>query len=199
MTLLRQIAACVALLLAGASAIGDEARHAAPGYTESEIKAAFIINLFAFIDWPQGTSVDTLCVTQADATASAIESLLKARPELGLKLKNLASVSDVSLTEVNAASAAESTIQDDEAGCDVVFISKQTALDPAALPGTDNVLTISDAPGFARSGGMVELERRTSRVGLVLNHQVMLREGFSVSSRLLSLARVVATGGINGN
>ncbi len=161
--------------------VAGQIQHTAPGYTESEIKAAFIVNLFAFIQWPEGLSPSHLCVSQSNAISSALTALLAARPALGLEMLSL-----------------------DQSGqapehCDVLFISRGNS-DGVKTPtqlGTPQ-LTISDQPGFAEQGGMVELERRPNRVGLVLNHNALSAAGFKVSSKLLSLARVVETGDSNG-
>ena len=175
------------LLSSAPGSVAAQVHHAVPGYTESEIKAAFIVNLFAFIEWPEGARAQTLCVTEQNATAEALQALLAARPELNLNLKTLTAPSQ---TDAEADSAA--AVDDTRPDCDVVFISRDTDFQPTSLSSDAHILTISDASDFARRGGMVELERRASRVGLVLNHDVMTQQGFSVSSRLLSLARVVA-------
>jgi len=175
------------LLSSAPGSVAAQVHHAVPGYTESEIKAAFIVNLFAFIEWPEGARAQTLCVTEQNATSEALQALLAARPELNLNLKTL-----TALPETDAEADSAAAVDDTRPDCDVVFISRDTDFQPTSLPSDAHILTISDASDFARRGGMVELERRASRVGLVLNHDVMTQQGFSVSSRLLSLARVVA-------
>jgi hypothetical protein len=61
----------------------------------------------------------------------------------------------------------------------------------AAIDANMPMLTVSDTRGFAQAGGMIELERQASRVGLVINLESLSDNGLSVSSRLLRLARVI--------
>jgi hypothetical protein len=74
----------------------------------------------------------------------------------------------------------------DTEGCDVVYG------DPAlAGPGESVALRVSDQPGFAQDGGMVELKRRGARMGLVVNLGALESAGLKASSKLLQLSEVV--------
>ena len=53
------------------------------------------------------------------------------------------------------------------------------------------VLWVSDQPGFAREGGMIELKRNGARMKLVINLEVLESEGLRASSKLLQLSEVV--------
>jgi hypothetical protein len=53
------------------------------------------------------------------------------------------------------------------------------------------VLTVSDAEGFAESGGMIELFQENGRMRFAVNVEVVQRSGLRVSSRVLDLARIV--------
>lgn len=174
---LRLLLAALTLLTAGESLQAvSQSHHAAPGFTESEIKAAFIVNLFSFIEWPANSKPALLCVTQNNATAAAVRALLEARAGLNIR---------VQLYEETA---------EGFSGCDAVFIPRGSLVAPFAPRADQPVLTVSDMEGFAEQGGMIEFERRPSRVGLVINNDELEASGFTVSSRLLSLARVVSTG-----
>ena len=52
------------------------------------------------------------------------------------------------------------------------------------------VLTVSDAKGFAHSGGMIELQVETGRRRFMINEVAAGRAGLRFSSRLLALATV---------
>lgn len=96
-------------------------------------------------------------------------------------------------------------------GCDVLFIrdaERSMTFDLLAQLRDAPCLTISDMPGFAELGGMVEFLRRTTPRGLTLpegkagqptarfriNLEVVLNAGFKIRSRLLRLSEIV--GGI---
>jgi hypothetical protein len=53
------------------------------------------------------------------------------------------------------------------------------------------VLTVADADGFARSGGMVAFVRENNKLRFEINESAAKQAGLSVSSRLLSVARQV--------
>ena len=55
----------------------------------------------------------------------------------------------------------------------------------------ETILTVGDVPGFCESGGAVNLNLVESRVRLEINVDATARSGLQVSSKLLSLARIV--------
>ena len=52
-------------------------------------------------------------------------------------------------------------------------------------------LTIGDAEGFARRGGMINFTRRGSRLGFEINRGAVRRADLNLSSQLLKLAELV--------
>ena len=80
----------------------------------------------------------------------------------------------------------------DTTGCDVIYG------DPALTVHSDSIaLRVSDQPGFAQQGGMVELKRRGARMGLVVNLGALKSAGLRASSKLLQLSEVL--GGDDGD
>jgi hypothetical protein len=68
--------------------------------------------------------------------------------------------------------------------------------DPALIVDGDSIaLKVSDQPGFAQQGGMVELKRRGARMGLVVNLGALESAGLRASSKLLQLSEVVGGDG----
>jgi hypothetical protein len=53
------------------------------------------------------------------------------------------------------------------------------------------VVTVSDIPGFAKAGGMVELTVSGEHVGVMLNRRAAQKQGLEFNAQLLRLARVV--------
>jgi len=72
-------------------------------------------------------------------------------------------------------------------GCDVVYGQGPEAV----RQSSDHMLWVSDQPGFAIDGGMVELKRRGARMGLVVNVAALESAGLKASSKLLQLAELV--------
>jgi hypothetical protein len=53
------------------------------------------------------------------------------------------------------------------------------------------VVTVSDIPGFARQGGMIELPVEGERVAILINRRNAQKQGFEFNTQLLRLARGV--------
>src|SRR5947208_2904068 len=63
----------------------------------------------------------------------------------------------------------------------------EVILSVRALP----ILTIGDTPGFAKSGGMINLILENNRVRFEVNVKAAKDADLNISSRLLALARIV--------
>lgn len=78
--------------------------------------------------------------------------------------------------------------------CQMIFIPRseadklQTWLDAA---GQHPIMTVSDIPGFAHAGGMIELPLDGERINIVINRRSAQKRGFQFNAQLLRLARVV--------
>lgn len=164
------------LLLIALGATGLAAQPAAtPGFTEPEIKAAFLSHLMGFVSWPEQQQPKTVCVEQHDATARALDGILAARVDDRVELINLASAEELP-------------------ACDLLYMNSGTT---EVVDGLFHlgVLTVSDTSGFAQQGGMVEFQRRANRIALIINTSALQEAGLTASSRLLALATVIpATG-----
>ncbi|WP_158527343.1 YfiR family protein [Pelagibaculum spongiae] len=57
------------------------------------------------------------------------------------------------------------------------------------------ILTISDIKGFAKSGGMVELEMKGKRIGFLIHRKNASKAGFNFKSQLLRLAKIIKSQG----
>ena len=164
------------LLLTALGASGLAAQPAAtPGFTEPEIKAAFLTHLIGFVSWPGQQQAKTICVEQDDTTVQAVESILATRVDDGVELIILASAEDLP-------------------SCDLLYMNSDTT------EGVDGlfhrgVLTVADADGFAQQGGMIEFQRKANRIALIINTGAMYEAGLTASSRLLALATVIPTTG----
>ena len=50
------------------------------------------------------------------------------------------------------------------------------------------MLTISDAPGFARHGGCVELVKQQDKIRFIVNKQALSRQGLELSYKVYAMA-----------
>ena len=155
--------------------------HAAP--SEYELKAAFIYQIARFVEWP-GAPVNAgaplrLCVLGGNPFGPALESIRgKAVNERRL---------EVSLLDMNA----------DTRECAMLFIAapaerhieRITALSRGA-----GVLTIGDTQGFAQRGVMVNFFSQDGKIRFEVNLDATRHDGLKISSKLLSLARIVDAG-----
>ncbi len=149
---------------------------------EYQIKIALIYKLTKFVTWPEGTfTADdqpfSLCVLGRDPFGHALDAL---------------STRQVRGHPISAARHAR--IQTGAANCDLVFVadSQRQTLD-AALEGMRQrpILTVSDIPGFAEQGGMVEITRDDKRLRFRINLAAAAGAGLRIAAPLLDLSDVV--------
>lgn len=83
--------------------------------------------------------------------------------------------------------------------CQVIFITFQKkeqfrhVLDNVA---GRPVLTISDAPGFARQGGCIELVKQQDKISFIINREAIDKQGLALSYKVYSMAlEVIENGG----
>ena len=145
------------------------------------LQAAFIHKFTLYIHWPQAEIPTAgekfrICVIGETPMWSALE-ILK-----GEKVGE-AEVEVFKITEPLQISA-----------CKILFISpaekyrlKEIIQDTKGRP----VLTISNYPGFASQGGMINFVVIEDKVRFEINHVVARTSGLIISSKLLRIARIV--------
>lgn len=147
---------------------------------EAELKAAFVLRLAGFVDWPEKAFA---------GPASPLVVQVAGAPGLAAELERMAASQRIHgrAVEVRRGSAPGP-------GAHVVFLGSGAAAsvpgivrDTAALP----VLTMSDLPGFARRGGIFELVRDGARIRFEVNEAHARRAGLRVSAQVLRLASAV--------
>jgi hypothetical protein len=78
--------------------------------------------------------------------------------------------------------------------CQIVFIaSSERAQLKEILEGLQgaNVLTVADTKGFAEQGGMINFVLENDRVQFEVNRKAAEQAGLKISSKLLSVAKLV--------
>lgn len=160
-------------------AVGTSAVRGEP--TEADVKAAFAFNFLRFVEWPQAAL--------AGPPAPLVVGVSGA-PEIRERLEILAEGELVRghPVEVRAVRPGESP-----AGLHVLYLG--VAAGAPGLPAASRakgLLTVSDAPGFAREGGIIGLVVVNQRVRFEINRGAARRASLQLSAQLLSLATVVA-------
>ena len=143
------------------------------------MKAAFLYKFASFVEWPDTTPHEPLriCVVGQDPFGSALEKVVEGKTIGGREFVIL---------RLKAWRAG--------APCHVLFIAASEKSRLRLILGSirqDNILTVGDMPDFCQSGGAVNLNVVESRVKLEINVDATARSGLQVSSKLLSLARIV--------
>jgi len=144
-----------------------------------ELKSAYIFNFIRFTDWPQvsGASAIKLHVINDAAIESIMQTIAEKQvaKQIGLQVD---------------ACATDACVQESS----VLYIGKSSGADyqrQLRLIADRPVLTISDIPGFASQGGMIEIKYHNKKLTFVVNLQAVQRAGLYISAQLLQLGEVV--------
>jgi hypothetical protein len=147
--------------------------------SEFEIKAAFLYKFASFVEWPHDARnlPISICVVGQDPFGSALDRVVQDK-----KLNGRAFV----IRRIKPGEAIGE--------CHILFISasERKRLKPELdrLQGAP-VLTVGDMPAFCESGGAINFAMADNRVQLEINPTAAERAGLQLSSRLLSLAKIV--------
>lgn len=148
--------------------------------SEPQLEAAYLVNFLKYVEWPASNrSTTAIC--------------LFGRDTLGLFLNGhegrVIGSKELRIRRVNS--------PDDMTHCQLVYIPDvEEARIGAVLRWTQGmpVLTASNADGFARSGGGIELLRNGGRVQFIVNADTLSRHGLNPSSQMMRLANRVVGG-----
>lgn len=148
----------------------------AASYAEHEIKAAYLYNFTKFVEWPDGKSLLHLCLLSKGAVSGALEALKdKTTGERKLVLVYPGASSNL-------------------AECDMLFLSEaeDRHLERIlAITLGSRVLVVGDGDGYARRGTMFNFFQDGERIRFEINYAAVRRSGLRISSRLLSLGKLV--------
>lgn len=158
--------------------------------SEYLIKAGFIYNFAKLLEWPapafpQADSPIVIGILgEADPFRGRLDDVLRGKQVNGRQfvVKHL-------------------KWKDDLKGCNILFVSSSegTHLDELfrlirGLP----ILTIGDTPGFAERGGIINFVLEDNRVRFDIDVEAAKEANITISSRLLTLARIVSETGSDG-
>jgi hypothetical protein len=150
---------------------------------EYPAKLAFLYNFAKFIEWPPGSydypsAPFVICIAGHDPFSPGTENELRTRRVLGhpIEIRALRSTDGLS-------------------ACSMLFIPF-TEKDQAdnilrGLRGS-STLTVGETEGFAARGGIINLTVEGNRLHFEINQLAAKRAGLKISSKLFSLAKIVA-------
>ena len=167
--------ACL-LLAAPAQVTGQEA------LPEYQVKAAYLFNFLKFVEYPSESFADPLApiiigVVGEDPFGRALPQVVTGKTVQGRDLV------------IHVYRAGE-----DLRGAHILFISpSEKKRLPTILSSLrdSSVLTVADTEGFLEAGGMIQFLYENNRVRFAINVDATGRAKLKMSSKLLSLARVV--------
>jgi hypothetical protein len=148
---------------------------------EHDAKAAFVLKLVNFVQWPTDANHDLVIgFVGADATGDALQRLAYGKPVNGrtIVVRRLMHDGDLKACQVIYVGASE---------------RKNMPLMLERLRGS-SVLTVGEYDGFGQHGGIVNLLANGGRIRFEVNPHAAERAHLQISSRLLSLATIVADG-----
>jgi len=148
---------------------------------ENLFKAAFIYNFAKFTSWPEHVW---------DENEASLNLCIIGKDTLTEDLKRLAG----KIIMQHQLRVKEITRQQSTEACHMLYISTSEHKHYSGIIRSINnspVLTISQIPGFAESGGIIELKRIENRTSILINLNTSNKAGLSISSRLLILADVL--------
>lgn len=167
------------LLLAVVGAV--VAAGAAGPRGEYRIKSEFLINFASLVEWPeesfQGDGELVVGILGEEAVVDEVQSRLdgrtaRSRQVRAERLGSLAQLAGFHMVYVTA--SADSKVEDVH----------------RALAGA-NVLLVGESKGFAQRGGAINFYTERSRIRFEVNPEAVRSAGLRVSSRLLSVAKVI--------
>jgi hypothetical protein len=145
-------------------------------YTETQVKAAYILKIRDFITWPEHKTVNQICVIGDDLIGVTLSKIQSADKR----------IKDVTIVRLD--------IGFNMNGCGILYIGPDSheSIDKLLiLSKGQNILTISDFKNFVLAGGMIRFFQSDGRIRFDINEKVIKENGLDVSSRLLQIAREV--------
>lgn len=171
-------AGCLALVAILGVMPSNATSTAATADPELEIKAALVYNIARFVEWPPERQPAREPGALFRLGVEGDDQLLAAFMTLAGRTVNAASIEIVPIHT-----------RADVTTCHLAYFASATS--PLAANTAEAILTVSDADGFSRRGGMVELVRERNRIRFLVNPTAARARGLQFSSQLLKLATIV--------
>jgi len=145
---------------------------------EQGVKAAFIYNFTKYVEWPAGSLDNSnnivIGIVGQDSLGGALEKTIEGKTAGGRKfvVRHFRWGQDLSQ-------------------CNVLFVPAGEMGSAALLAHIKDrpVLTIGEAPGFARRDGIINFVIESNHVRFEINAQAAQGAGLAISSKLLALGK----------
>ncbi len=148
----------------------------------NRLKAAFVFQFTNFVEWPDDAFEDDsspflIGIVGNDAVRDILAANVREKLVGGRKLivRSFSSSSDLS-------------------SCQMIFVDDSEARSTSDIVDRymdTPILTISDSDSFTKVGGVIRLYREASKLRIEINIDAAERADLKISSKLLSLSRVV--------
>ena len=154
--------------------------RAADDSLEYQVKAAFLLNFTKFTEWPgsafaQADSPMSICIFGDDPFGNALDQVVAGEVVNDRK---------VTVQRIKAVPSPKA--------CQVVFFSGAAKDSVRILHGLGpGVLTVGEGESFVRGGGMIGFVIDNRHIRFGINQTAAEGAGLRLSSKLLSLAKVV--------
>jgi len=167
-------------------AMGSHAAGAdSPDSSEYLIKAGFIYNFAKLVEWP------TTAFPQPD---SPIVIGILGNDPFGATLDTIVADKKIDGRAFAVRRLRWSKDSKDLKGCNILFVSSSEKEHIDSVVETMKglpILTIGDAPGFAKRGGIINFTLEDNKVRFEVNVEAAKHADLTISSRLLTLAKIV--------
>ncbi|SHO49075.1 YfiR family protein [Desulfopila aestuarii] len=158
-------------------------KAAAQQVGEYHIKAVFLTNLTHFVTWPENVDRENapfiIGIYGPDPFDSILDKAVAGEKKNNrpLKIERYHNLQELDPTRCNILFIHDSKVDEWKA------IQSRLANYP--------ILTVGDTSGFPEQGGMVNLIKNGQKIQVEINHNAVQKSGLTMSSKLLSLARIV--------
>jgi hypothetical protein len=144
-------------------------------HLEYQVKAAFLFNFLKFVEWP------------AAANDSPLVIGILGHDPFGEVLDDTVSGKIVNGRNVEVRRFARSA---DVKDCNILFVGRSD-FEHMGTPVQPGLLTVGEAPGFLKSGGVINFYLESNRVHFEIRSDVARLSGLHVSAQLLKLGRAL--------
>ncbi len=145
----------------------------AGGGLEYQVKAAFLLNFLKFVEWPASPhdSPWVIGVLGRDPFGDLLDNTVRGKVVNGrpVEVRRYAKASDVK-------------------DCNILFLGR-AEFERMGTPVQAGLLTVGEAPGFLKSGGIINFYLEENRVHFEIRASAVHSMGLQVSSQLLKLGR----------
>lgn len=174
----------LAILITLAVVVPPPARAAAQELNEYQVKAAFLYNFARFVEWPNNAGLDPnapiiIGILGRDPFGGEIDRAIEGKSVNGHRL------------EIKRFSTLEGYQT-----CHILFVSSSERNNLPRILATlakHSVLTVSETDRFAHIGGIINFITIEHRIRFEINQAAAERVGLKISSKLLSLGKIVRT------